>query len=334
MRHALLPLLVFFCSGVSLSASAPSISNPPAAPDGTQYAGYLFAHMLKSDYGHLYYAISTDGLHWQTLNGGKRILPPEVYRGHPDIARGPDNRFYLVGNYEREPEIRFWVSEDLIHWRSWSTYAPKLDDVPGFRPALFYVGAPKVFYDDAAGRFVLSWHSTIEKPIKEDPEQFWSGMRTLYVTSRDLKSFSTPRRLFTWESAVIDTIIRREGDQYIAFLKDERYPSYAWPTGKTIRIARAPAATGPYTEPSPPITTNFREAPTVIPKLDGTGWFLYYEQYPGKSYGCATAPSLSGPWYELYWQKYSVPEGARHGCMLPLTRKELDRLQAEFGPAE
>ncbi|RMF92167.1 MAG: hypothetical protein D6741_15230 [Planctomycetota bacterium] len=54
----------------------------------------------------------------------------------------------------------------------------------------------------------------------------------------------------------------------------------------------------------------------------------------GKSYGCATAPTLVGPWYELYWEHYSVPEGARHGCMIPITRDELARLEAAFGQEE
>ena len=46
---------------------------------------------------------------------------------------------------------------------------------------------------------------------------------------------------------------------------------------------------------------------------------LYYEQYPGVSYGCSTAPSIDGPWHDLYWQQYDVPADARHGSMIPIT---------------
>ena len=39
---------------------------PDARPNR---AAYLFAHMLKEDYGRLYYSVSTNGLHWMPLNG-------------------------------------------------------------------------------------------------------------------------------------------------------------------------------------------------------------------------------------------------------------------------
>ncbi len=79
-----------------------------AEPDAGPYVGYLFAHMTKSDYGRLYYSISRDGLHWQPLNGGRRVMD-ERYRGHPDICRGHDGRFYLIGNHSRRPEMTIWV---------------------------------------------------------------------------------------------------------------------------------------------------------------------------------------------------------------------------------
>ena len=40
---------------------------------------YLFAHMVHGDYGRLYYSVSLDGLHWERLNGGRRVF--EDYRG-------------------------------------------------------------------------------------------------------------------------------------------------------------------------------------------------------------------------------------------------------------
>ena len=125
--------------------------------------------------------------------------------------------------------------------------------------------------------------------------------------------------------------MRREGDRYYAILKDERFPSFDCPTGKAIRICSSAALLGPYGEPSPRITPNFREAPTLIPKLDGSGWYLYYEQYPGVSYGCSTAPSIDGPWHDLYWQQYDVPADARHGSMIPITQGEHDAIVAAFG---
>ncbi|MHC4745619.1 MAG: glycoside hydrolase family protein, partial [Planctomycetota bacterium] len=264
-----------------------------------EIAGYLFAHMTKSDYARLYYSISADGLHFKLLNNGKRIIG-EQYRGHPDICKGHDDRYYLLGNYERKPQIGLWVSGDLVKWSKLRDFAPDIYKTPNFKPALLYLGAPKIYYDEPSKQYLITWHSTFEKPVKEDTEKFWSGMRTLYITSKDLVKFSHPKRLFQFDMATIDVIIRRQGGRYFAFIKDEKYPSSDWPTGKTIRISTSNNLLGPYGKPSAPITPNFREAPTLIPRPDRKAWYLYYEQYPGISYGASTAPSLNGPWYELY----------------------------------
>ncbi|MBN1126046.1 MAG: glycoside hydrolase family 43 protein [Sedimentisphaerales bacterium] len=294
------------------------------------YGGYLFAHMTKQDYGRLYYSISSDGLHWELLNKGKRVLG-EDYRGHPDICQGHDGKYYLIGNYERKPSISLWVSDNLVTWKRFGRFAPDIYKIPNFKPTLLYLGAPKIFFDASSSQYLITWHSTIEPPIKEDTEQFWRGMRTLYVTSKDLKTFSNPRRLFDFEMATIDVVIREEKNVYYAFIKDEKYPSFDWPTGKTIRICSSQNLLGPYTKPGPKITPNFREAPTLIPRLDGKGWYLYYEQYPAVSYGLSTAPHLAGPWYDVYCGDYEVPTNARHGCMIPLTNAQLDAIVKVYG---
>lgn len=165
----------------------------------SEYAAYLFAHMTKEDYGRLYYSVSTDGLHWRQLNGGKRVLGEE-YRGHPDIGRGHDGRYYMLGNYSKNSEISIWVSSNLVKWTKLRDFFPDISKTPNFEPALRYHGAPKIFYDEPSSQYLITWHSTNEKPVREEPEKFWSGMRTLYVTSKDLETFSDPKRLFSFDT--------------------------------------------------------------------------------------------------------------------------------------
>ncbi len=321
-------ILLFAASGVCFEP--PDSSGTGRADEGkSEYAGYLFAHMMKDDYGRLYYSVSVDGLDWKLLNDGKRVLGEE-YRGHPDICKGHDGRYYMLGNYSKNAEIGIWVSDDLVKWTKLRDFFPDISKTPDFEPALRYHGAPKIFYDEASSQYLITWHSTNEKPVREEPEKFWSGMRTLYVTSKDLKTFSEPKRLFSFDMATIDVIVRRAADRYYAIIKDERYPSFDWPTGKAIRVCHSASLLGPYSKPSPRITPNFREAPTLIPKLDGSGWHLYYEQYPGVSYGCSTAQTPAGPWYDLYCKHYKIPEGARHGCVIPITRLQYEAIIAAF----
>lgn len=317
------------------------LPDPPGqvqANEAPKFAAYLFAHMLHNDYGRLYYSVSEDGLHWHPLNGGDRVFAE--YRGHPDICRGHDGQFYLVGNRNDESlEINFWTSSDLISWRKYSSTTPDLKNVPDYAAALPRIGAPKIFYDEPSKQYVITWHTPHDMGKTDLPEPYWASQRTLYITSPDLKTFSNPpQRLFDFEMATIDVILRREGSHYYAIIKDERYPTLDWTTGKTIRVGRAENLLGPYSEPGPPLSPNFREAGTLIPSPNGRAWYLYYEQYPGVSYGLSVSDSLAGKWFQVSgytnfqdWDKYKMPAGVRHGSMLPITRAEYAGLVEAFG---
>jgi len=323
----------------SLKAQMPDPPGQVKAGESPRHEAYLFAHMVEGDYGRLHYSVSRDGLHWEMLNGGKRVF--EDYRGHADLCRGHDGRYYLVGNRgDDQPDINFWVSDDLITWTKHSDYVPDLKRVPDYPKALARIGAPKLFFDEAGSQYLVIWHTTHDLGKTDLPEPYWAGQRTLSATSRDLKTFSDPpRRLFGWDLATIDVIVRREGDRYYAILKDERYPTLDWTTGKTLRICSSSNLLGPYSEPGPPVSPGFREAPTLIPSPDGRAWYLYYEQYPGVAYGLSVAASLKGPWFQVAggqrpdWNKYSLPPKVRHGSMIPITGRLYDAVTAAFGRA-
>ncbi len=99
-------VVVCFCLGVALAGEESS----------TKVGSYLFAHMMKQDYGRLYYSVSEDGLHWTILNHGKRVN--NDYRGHPDIMRGHDGHYYLLGNPPDRGDVRIWVSSDHMELSS------------------------------------------------------------------------------------------------------------------------------------------------------------------------------------------------------------------------
>ncbi len=323
---------------VAAQAQQPNPPGQPKAGEKPVHEAYLFAHMTHKDYGRLYYSVSSDGLHWKSLNGMKRIN--DEYKGHPDITKGHDGRYYIAGNQnDASPVIHIWVSSDLVKWELHSTCTPDLKSTPEYGNALQRIGAPKLYYDESTGQYIMTWHTPHKEGSKENPEQYWASQRTLYLLSKDLKTFSDhPTRLFDWDMGTIDVIIRKIGAHYYAILKDETYPTLYWVTGKTIRISRAPSLTGSYSEPSQPVSPNFREAPMLIPSPDNTAWYLYYEQYPGVSYGLSISDRMEGPWYQASgytfhsdWDKYSFPPAVRHGCMIPISRKEYDQLVNRFG---
>ena len=345
-RMGIKPYLLVACLVLAgLLGTVPGHAQMPDPPgqvgsgETPKYEAYLFAHMRQGDYGRLYYSVSLDGLHWEMLNGGKRVS--EEYRGHADICPGHDGRYYLVGNRgDDQPDINFWVSGNLVTWTKHSDYTPDLKRVPDYPKAMARIGAPKLFFDRASSLYLLTWHTTHDLGKTDLPEPYWAGQRTLYVTSKDLLTFTPPpRKLFSWNLATIDVMVRKEGEVYYALLKDERYPTLEWPTGKTIRICQSPSLLGPYSEPGPPVSPNFREAPMLIPSPNGKVWYLYYEQYPGVAYGLSIAAKLPGPWFQAAgnqqpgWDKYHLPPKVRHGSMLPITRQQYDALVAAFGKA-
>lgn len=332
--------ILILASLLGIAASQAQMPDPPGQVEPGEkpkYEAYLFAHMMQGDYGRLYYSVSLDGLHWERLNGGKRVF--EEYRGHADICQGHDGRYYLVGNRgDDRPDINFWASEDLIKWKKYGDYTPDLKHVPNYPTAMARIGAPKLFYDAASSQYLLTWHTTHDLGKTDLPEPYWAGQRTLFATSKDLITFSAPpRKLFTWDMATIDVIIRKAGGSYYAIVKDERYPTLEWTTGKTIRICRSASLLGPYSEPGPPVSPGFREAPALIPSPNGKAWYLYYEQYPGVAYGLSVAASLNGPWFQAAgnqqpsWDKYHLPPRVRHGSMRPITRQQYNLLVTAFG---
>lgn len=341
VRHISALIALLLSPLPSAAQVTPAHDVPPGAPEVPHVdpaKAYLFAHMTKERYGVLHYSVSVDGLHWRRLNRGQPVSTG--YHGHASIARHPDGRYFLVGNRsDDDPLIRFWTSRDLIAWTHYSTYRPNLSAIPGHPRAQQRIGAPKLFFDAPSDRFLLTWHTPNEPGDPKDPERYWASQRTLYVLSRDLKTFAgKPRRLFAWDMATIDTIIVPEiGAGYCAVIKDERYPSYDWTTGKTIRVSCAASLLGPYPPPGPPLSPNFREAPTVIRSPDDRDWLLYYEQYAGMSYGLSKARRLAGPWYQVSgntgvpaWNRFEMPAGVRHGSMIAISRAEHDALVKAF----
>ena len=124
--------------------------------------GYLFVHMTDENYGRMFYSVSRDGLVWETLNDGKVIL--ETYLGHPTLTRGGDGKYYMIGvSTGQTPHYPvLWFSDDLVVWGH-RDLSPDIFDVSAFnyKNDTYYYGAPKVWYDSASGRYIITWHAGI-----------------------------------------------------------------------------------------------------------------------------------------------------------------------------
>lgn len=325
MSNYILGLLMSFmswgCSEDKITITG--IEEVPVETDG----GYLFLHMVDSHYGKLFYAVSRDGVNWETLNKGRIIN--SAYIGHPDICVGRDGAFYMIA----VAPLALWRSEDLVTWTS-----ARMDEMifnrsneQGFYTT-YYWGAPKMYFDKDTDQYIITWHACND-PNKDD----WNSMRTLYVLTKDFETYTEPQKLFNFtgvddDMAIIDAIIRKIDGVYYAIMKDERDPEVAPETGKTIRIATSSSLTGPYSNPGAPITPNdmMREAPILVQRPANSGWFLYAESYAMKPYGYhlfkASSITDEGPWQERTFSGPNVKDGserpaARHGCIVKVNEE-------------
>ena len=292
--------------------------------------GYLFVHMTDQNYGRMFYSVSRDGLVWETLNGGKVII--DSYLGHPTLTRGGDGKYYMIGvSTGQTPHYPIlWFSDDLVVWGH-RDLSPDIFDVSAFdyKNDTYYYGAPKVWYDSASGRYIITWHAGITGV--DNAQEEWESKRTFYILTEDFETFTPADRLFDFtgddaDMATIDTIIEKEGDTYYAIIKDERWPDKC-PTGKTIRIASSSSLTGPYANPGPPVTPAWREAPSIVRSPDGQGWYLYTEQYP-TAYELYKCSSLAG---SMWSQVAFTPPVARHGWVMRIDETQYQAIVDAYG---
>ena len=319
----LISLFLPFCSNES-GGEFPDEEQPVIEGDG----GYLFAHMTDKNYGKLFYSISRDGLRWTTLNDGKIILAD--YNGHPDICKGGDGNYYMIGVQSSDSHyLTLFSSSDLVAWKR-NNIERAVFDVShlGQQNEGYYVGAPKMFYDEESKQFIITWHASY--PGLKD-QVWWEGMRTCFVLTSDFKTFTKAQRLFDFtgtdaDMATIDTIIKKEGGKYYAIIKDERWPDKCR-TGKTIRIAISEYLTGPYENPGSSITPAWREAPILVKSPDNEDWYLFTEDYQNAQYNLFKSKLLTGA---MWSQIDFTPPVARHGCIIRIDEKKYQTIQKAY----
>lgn len=331
-KLALLPLMA------ALSLALPSIA-VKAAPAESASAGYLLVHFTGDsvDGEQIYFATSTDGLHWKDLNNSLPILRSDVgEKGvrDPSIIRSADGKkFYILATDLRMANGKGWdtamhkgstslvifESTDLVHWSR-----PRMVDIAGAIPGAGCAWAPEAIYDESSGEYIVYWATIsplngIDKP------------RIYYAKTRDFVSF-TPAKMYIdrpGERGIIDTQIvkmtgrgsgyryyRASGDGQIT-LEGSQHILGDW---KTIGDLRSVGLTGKQVEGP------------ILYKLNNTGqWALWVDQYAaGKGYLSLVSSDLSRAdnFRILDAAEYSMGESKkRHGSILNISAAEYRAVQ-------
>ena len=184
--------------------------------------------------------------------------------------------------------------------------------------------APEITYDAATKTYMIYWATTITNKFPEtaSPTDDGHNHRIYYVTTKDFKTYSETRLLYDPGFNVIDASIVADNGRYVMFLKDETRE----PAQKNLKVAFSEQLTGPYTAASKPITGNYwAEGPTALKK--GDDWLIYFDKYRDHKYGAILSSNLKD-WKDVSDQ-ISLPKGIRHGTILQIKKKELNKLLAQ-----
>ncbi|GHH75354.1 glycoside hydrolase family 43 protein [Promicromonospora soli] len=205
-RHARLSALLL---AVCLLLTGQAVATPQRAAAADP--GYLMVHFTgDSATGQkLYLGHSTDGLHWNDLNGGAPVLQSPIgTKGvrDPALVRSPDGSKYWIiatdlcircgSTYQNgSPNFVVWESTDLVTWsKPWLLGAAGL--IPGGKNAW----APEAIWNPETGDYVLYWatNATVNGILK---------YRIYSARTTDFRTITTPQ---IWidppgSTAVVDT---------------------------------------------------------------------------------------------------------------------------------
>jgi hypothetical protein len=318
-RRALLFLAAALLAGCA--ATAPS---PKPAGDA-----YLFAYFVKNGEDGLHLAASTDGYHWDKVNGGTSFLKPTVGNAKlmrdPCILRGPDGTFHMVWTSGwNENNIGYASSKDLVHWSE-----QKALPVMAHEPAVLNAWAPEIVYDARRGEYLIFWSSTVpgKFPQTDNSGDGKYNHRIYATTTRDFSTFTPTTLFYDPGFSVIDATFVRANDADYLLVKDETRN----PVRKYLQLAKAPDLHGPFGALASPITPPglWTEGPTALQV--GQDTIIYYDAYTAKHYGALRSRDL------VHWEDVTskmsfpdegTPQRMRHGTAIAVPATLLDQLRA------
>lgn len=286
---------------------------------------YLFSYFTGRGEDGLHLAWSGDGLKWNALRDGASFLEPRVggkLMRDPCVCQGPDGTFHMVWTDEwKGSTIGYASSKDLIEW-SEQKAIHVMKDFPGTENCW----APELIYDPQEKLFTIFWASTVPGRF---PETEFDGKndhnhRMYSCTTRDFVEFGKTELWFDPGFNTIDsTLLPRDGGFVMIFKDETKFPTPM----KNLRIARAPAVSGPWTVDEKPVNApgSWVEGPSAL-EVDGAT-ILYFDVYRKHHYAALRSMDLKE--WEDVTKQLSMPRGIRHGTAFRVSRDVVRKLLAK-----
>jgi len=282
----------------------------------------------------IYFAISTNGRSWDTLNGSQPVLVSTVGENgvrDPYLLCSHDGKkFHLIAtdlSIHRNGDwwhaqsagsrsIVIWDSPDLVHWST-----PRLVKVAPDDAGCTW--APEAVYDEDRNEYLTFWASRTGR-------DHFSKQRIWAAWTKDFVSFGKPFIYIDKPWDVIDTDIVHENGSYYRFSKDERSKTMtmevsrqlmgSWNMVTNYSLANATGYEGP---------ACYQVKPATDGKLAES--CLILDQYSnGTGYRPFVTENLSSGQFKP-GEDFVFPFHFRHGSVLPISSEEYERLMAAYG---
>jgi hypothetical protein len=245
--------------GVTLDAnwSSYTLAGPPTpVPPACSYLLFPFFH---NDLQSLNYAVTTDGQHFVTLNGGAAVLNSTPTLRDPFMNRAPDGSMRLVAtNGDANNNVLTWSSHDA--GVSWSA-VQQINIMQQLPPPAHVdnLWAPEWVFDEKAGAFMLFWAARGSNILPSLPRAGCNGTQDVrfaffYSYTTDWKTFTDPQILFDpgcffdGDGGIDGDIVIDERGRFVLVYKDARGRGEGHDAEllRGVRMVVSDSLTGPY----------------------------------------------------------------------------------------
>ncbi|WP_199119384.1 family 43 glycosylhydrolase [Pedobacter sp. ASV28] len=292
-------------------------------------SAYLFTYFTGNTGNEeaIRFAISKDGYTYTALNGNEPVISSAKISStggvrDPHILRGADGKtFYMVvtdmvsaKGWSSNRAMVLLKSTDLINW---SSSIVNIQKRFANQENLLRVWAPQTIYDPQAGRYMVYW----SMKHGEDPDKIYYAYANKDFT--DLES--EPKQLFFSPSngACIDGDIIYHKGKYHLFFKTEGQ-------GNGIKQAVSDRLTEGYVQQDKYLqqTTDAVEGAAVFKLNNSDDFILMYDVYMKGKYQFTKSKDLEN--FKVVDEAVAMDFHPRHGTVLPINERELQRLLAKW----
>lgn len=328
MKKSLLLAVYGLLSMLYLELYAQKYTFGPAEKD---YAGYLFAYFKGNavEEEAVCYAVSPDGYNYRALNNNNPVIDSKKISStggvrDPHILRAENEEVYYMvltdmtssKGWDSNRAMVLLKSTDLINW---SSSVLNIQQKYKGQEDLKRVWAPQTIYDPDVKKYMVYWSM-----------KHGNGPDIIYYAyaNADFTDFENePKILFApknGKSCIDGDIINKNGLYYI-FYKTEGH-------GNGIKLAITDSLRSNKWIEQPGYKQQTKEAvegSSIFKLIRSDSYILMYDMYMKGKYQFCESKDLDV--FTVIDKDITMDFHPRHGCIIPITRRELKALTDKWG---